>query len=214
MRREDLADEIRGAGNALRYADGPVLISHFIGDRSKSLHSPVNKLKMPDSEIISRAATCSTCDIVASQADIELAEEWADCYQSFARLIWPCIEHEPNCPAQPYISVSKSASKRFQKIKAKFEEKRQAWAEAKAKMTPEERKVHLRKRREARLKREAEDWAVHFARLDAAMKKEEKQGRTKARKPAAKKSKPTKKAKKKPAPKKPTKKKSTKRKSR
>lgn len=214
MKREDLANELRGVGNGLRYADGPVAAVTGIGNSVRSLHSPTNKLKTSDWKIVCMAATCSTCDAVASKADIELAEEWADCYQSFARLIWPCIDHEKHCFARPYISVSKSVSKQFQKIKAKFEAKRQARAEARSKMTPDELASHDERRREVREKRKAKDWAIHIARLKAAIEKEEKQGLTSTRKPAAKKSKPSKKAKKTPAPKKPTKKKSAKRKKR
>lgn len=214
MRREDLANELRGVGNGLRYADGPVAVITGFGNSMRSLNSPINKLKTSDWKIVRMAATCSTCDAVASKADIELAEDWADCYQSFARLIWPCIDHQKGCPAEPYISVSKSVSKQFQKIKAKFEAKRQARAEARSKMTPDELAAHDKARREAREKREVEDWAIHIAQLKAALKKHEKQARRSTRKPAKKKSKPSKKVKKKPAPKKLTKKKSAKRKKR
>lgn len=214
MKREDLANELRGVGNGLRYADGPVAAVTGIGNSVRSLHSPANKLKTPDWKIVRMAATCSVCDAVASKADIELAEEWADCYQSFARLIWPCIDHEKHCFARPYISVSRAVSKQFQKIRAKFEAKRKARAEARSKMTPDELASHDEKRREAREKREAEDWKIYLTRLKAAIEKEDKQGRASARKPAAKKSRPSKKVKKKPAPKKPTKKKSGKRKKR
>jgi hypothetical protein len=108
---------------------------------------------MPDELIVTMAATCSTCDAVASKIDIELAEEWADCYQAYARLIWPCIEHEEWCFGEPYIPVSKSASRRFKKIKEKFDAKRKAWAEAKAKMTPDELEARREARREAGLQR-------------------------------------------------------------
>jgi len=214
MKREALADEIRGAGNAVRFADGPVLIGRTENGKMKILHSPEGKLGLPDEEIIRMAATCSTCEAVASKGDIELAGEWADCYQSFARFIWPCINHEKGCPAKPYISVSTSASKRFQKIKAKFDAKRQAWAERKAKMTPEELKAHQRDRQKAREGREL----VAFAEmLKKALKAFEEQESQAARKPKAKKAQPakqTKKAKKKPAKKKPAEKKPTKRKRR
>lgn len=214
MRREDLANELRGVGNGLRYADGPVAAVTGIGSSERSLHSPTNKLKTSDWKVVRMAATCSQCDAVASKEDIELAEQWADCYQSFARLIWPCIDHEKHCSALPYISVSESVSKHFQKLKARFEAKRQARAEARSKMTPDELASHNKKRREAREKREAEDWKIYFSRLQAAVEKEKKQGKASARKPAAKKSRPAKTAKKKPAPKKPSKKKSPKRKKR
>jgi hypothetical protein len=153
VKREDLANEIRGAGMALRFADGPVTVTSFRRSKTISHHSAVNKLKMPDELIVTMAATCSTCDAVASKIDIELAEEWADCYQAYARLIWPCIDHEEWCFGKPYIPVSKSASKRFRKIKEKFDAKRKARADAKAKMTPDELKAQLEARREAGLNR-------------------------------------------------------------
>jgi hypothetical protein len=108
---------------------------------------------MPDDLIVTMAATCSTCDAVASKIDIELAEGMADCYQAYARLIWPCIDHEEWCSGEPYIPVSKSASKRFKKIKETFDAKRKARADAKAKMTPDELKAHREANREAGLKR-------------------------------------------------------------
>ena len=156
MKREELANEIRGAGHALRYADGPVTCTSFGGGKTRSHHSPVGKLKMPDELIVTMAATCSTCDAVASKIDIELAEEWADCYQAYARLIWPCIDHEEWCLGEPYIPISKSASKRFRRIKEKFDAKRKAQADAKAKMTSDEPKARLEARREAGLKRKNE----------------------------------------------------------
>jgi hypothetical protein len=211
MNRKDLANEIRGAGNGLRYADGPVFAISLIGD-DQSPKCPINKLTTSDWKIIRTASTCSTCEAVASKKDIELCEEWADCYQSFARLIWPCINHAEWCPAEPYIPVHKAASKRFEKIKAKFDAKRRAWAEKKAKMTPAELKAHRRKQRKAR-----EDRAL--ARLAEAYKASkqafEEQDRQAARKRKAKKAKAAvKNAKKKPAKKKPAGKKPTKRKRR
>jgi hypothetical protein len=214
MKREDLANEIRGAGHALRYADGPVFASSWIGGEAQSLHSPVNKLKTPDSTIILMASTCSECDAVASKIDRTLAEDWADCYQSFARLIWPCITHEEECTAKPYIPVSKSASKRFHKLKAKFDAKRKAWAEKKAKMTPEELEAHRHSRRRTREEKEKKYWAEVLSSATQAL---QKQARRATRKSTAKKAKPatkSKKAKKKPAGKKPAGKKPTKRKRR
>jgi hypothetical protein len=141
MKRKDLANEIRGAGFGLRYADGPATMTSRVGNRLVSHHSPKSKLRMPDAMIIGLAASCSTCEVVASVEDIELATEWADCYQSFARLIWPCIPHKKRCPAKPYIPVSKSAVRYFQKAKAEFDAKRKARAEARAKMTPRSRRL-------------------------------------------------------------------------
>lgn len=126
MDQAKLADEIRGAGNAVRFADGPVIGGSWKNGKFVAMHSPRTKLKTPDSEVIRMASTCSTCDAVASKSDRESAQEWSDCYQSFARLIWPCINHEPGCIAEPYISVSEEASARFAKIKAKFEAERKA----------------------------------------------------------------------------------------
>lgn len=177
MKREDLANEIRGAGMALRFADGPVTVTSFRGSKTISHHSVVNKLKMSDERIVTMAATCSTCDAVASKVDIELAEEWADCYQAYARLIWPCIDHQEWCFGEPYIPVSKLASKRFRKIKEKFDAKRKARADAKAKMTPDELKAHREARREAGLKRKNGDSANDLrgyleARWEARLKRE------------------------------------------
>ncbi|MEI7601882.1 MAG: hypothetical protein WCJ41_21530 [Aestuariivirga sp.] len=237
MKREDLANEIRGAGMALRYADGPVTVTSFRGSKTISHHSAVNKLKMPDELIVTMAATCSTCDAVASKMDIELAEEWADCYQAYARLIWPCIDHEEWCFGEPYIPVSKSASRRFRKIKEKFDAKRKARADAKAKMTPDELKARLEARREAGLKRKnaasATDLRSYIeARREARLKRKndpaatmkkvankgmQEPGKKKAPVSKAKKSKPAKKAssvKKKTSPKKPSGKKPPKRKKR
>lgn len=135
MNRKNLADEIRGAGFAVRYADGPVIGGMWGDDDDfEALESPASKLETPDWTVIRRASTCSECEAVASKVDIELAEAWADCYQSFARLIWPCIDHEPECEAEPYLPVSEKASKVFKQLKAKFQAKRkEMWAELEAK---------------------------------------------------------------------------------
>lgn len=126
MDRAKLADEIRGAGNAVRFADGPVIGGSWRNGKFRSMHSPRAKIKTPDWKVIRTASTCHTCDAVASKKDRELAQEWADCYQSFARLIWPCINHDPDCIAEPYISVSEQASAWFAKLKSKFEARRKA----------------------------------------------------------------------------------------
>ena len=125
MKREDLADEIRGAGNAVRFADGPVLIGRSVRGKTKILHSPQGKLGVSDEEIIRMAATCSTCDASATQFDVEFAEAVADCYRSFARLIWPCIDHAKDCEAEPYLPVHEGPMQAFAKVKAAFEKRRQ-----------------------------------------------------------------------------------------
>lgn len=130
MKQNDLADEIRGAGLALRYADGPVVGVRTERGKRRRLESPGRKLRSPDWLIIRYAATCSTCDAVATENDIEFAQDAADCYQSFARLIWPCIAHEQYCKAKPYLRVSKKSMRMFAKVKARFEAKRRAREEA------------------------------------------------------------------------------------
>lgn len=125
MNREELADEIRGAGAAVRFADGPVLSMRRIKGKPTVLHSWEGKLKVPDEEIIRMAATCFTCDAAASAFDIEFASDVADCYRSFARLIWPCIDHEEYCSAEPYLPVHEGSQKDFAKVKAEFEKRRQ-----------------------------------------------------------------------------------------
>ena len=139
MNRNDLANEIRGAGFALRYADGPVIGQIVRNGKPKNLHSVQRKLKLSDWDIIEMAATCSSCDEKASQFDIGFAEDVADCYQSFARMIWPCIDHEPGCPAKPYISVSGKSQRSFARLKAKFEEMQRVRAEQAA-MPPQTRR--------------------------------------------------------------------------
>jgi hypothetical protein len=124
VKRENLADEIRGAGAAVRFADGPVLIMRRIKGKPTVVHSWQGKLKVPDEEIIRMAATCSTCDAAASAFDIEFASDVADCYRSFARLIWPCIDHEEGCEAEPYLPVHEGSQKDFAKVKAEFEKRR------------------------------------------------------------------------------------------
>jgi len=126
MDRTKLADEIRGAGRALRFADGPVMGFSFKSKSIRAHHSPRNKIKTSDWDIIRMAATCSQCDAAASATDIEFTEEWADCYQSFARMIWPIIDHDPDCEAEPYLPVSDAATKEFLKAKKRFEAERHA----------------------------------------------------------------------------------------
>lgn len=121
MNRKDLANEIRAAGFALRYADGPVVRFSLRDGEVKGANQALRKLRASDAKIIRMAAKCSECDAVASEYDVTFAEAAADCYQSFARLIWPCIDHAPGCRATPYLPVSERAAKSFAKIKAKFE---------------------------------------------------------------------------------------------
>jgi hypothetical protein len=121
MNRKDLANEIRAAGFALRYADGPVTRFSFRDGEVKGANQSLRKLRASDTKIVSMAATCSQCDAAAHEYDVKFAEEAADCYQSFARLIWPCIDHAPGCRATPYLPVSEKAAKSFAKIKAKFD---------------------------------------------------------------------------------------------
>jgi hypothetical protein len=121
MERKKLAHEIRSAGFALRYADGPVMRFSFRDGQAKKTNQSLRKLRSSDAKIISLASTCSQCDAVASHYDIEFATDAADCYQSFARLIWPCIDHDPVCDAEPYLSVSGKATKSFAKVKARFD---------------------------------------------------------------------------------------------
>lgn len=172
MDRESLAHEIRSAGNAIRFADGPVIRFETVNGIVRNANQGIRKLKLPDAEIIRNAATCSTCDAEASQFDIEFATESADCYQSFARLIWPCISHQKGCPAQPCISVWRAASKRFQRIKAKFDAKRQAWAEARGRMTSEELEADRKSRRKARKAREKQCLGGLLSQLQKAMQQQ------------------------------------------
>jgi len=125
MTPKDLADEIRGAGVGFRFADGPVSVMSFSRGKGKNNTSEKVKMQIVDLEIIEMAATCSTCDQVASKFDIDFATESADCYQSFARLIWPCIDHVEKCPAEPYLPVHEGPMRSFAKVKAEFEKLRE-----------------------------------------------------------------------------------------
>lgn len=121
MNRKDLANEIRGAGQAWRFADGPVVTFSSRDKKSTRKMITRGKLRLSDQQIVEMAATCSTCEAVASPHDIRWAEDAAEDYQGFARLIWQVIEHSPACPATPYIPVYEGAKRRFAKAKAKFE---------------------------------------------------------------------------------------------
>jgi len=201
MDRKQLADEIRGAGMAMRYADGPV-IGFKAGKSLRATHSPREKLQTPDLEIIRRASTCFTCDARASDFDIEFVEQMAGDYQGFARLIWPCIKHEPWCPAEPYISISEEAAEILAKARKKYEAQLKAKEAQKAaklirgpKATPEKKK-----QQEKEAVKAAKKIASLEAELEAARKALQKQSRRVTKKAVRKK--PTK------AKKKPTKKKS------
>lgn len=125
--------------------------------------------------------------------------------------IWPCIDHEDYCDAEPYLPVSESASKRFKEVKARFNAKRKAWADAKAKMTPEELKSYLDARRDTRIKREADALAEANK---AAQKGLQKSKRRDARSPKVQKAKKASKVRNKTAKKRRPLKKSAKRKKR
>ena len=125
MKPKDLADEIRGAGAGFRFADGPVIIASIGKGKGRSDTSEKVKMQLPDFQIIGMAASCSTCEQVASEFDVDFAAESADCYQSFARLIWPCIDHVEGCPAEPYLPVHEGPKRSFVKVKAEFERLRE-----------------------------------------------------------------------------------------
>lgn len=201
MDRKKLAEEIRGAGLAIRYLDGPVL-EWRPGKRPKAMHTPQGKLKTSDLEIIRMASTCHTCDAYASDSDIEFVESMADDYQGFARLIWPSVKHQPWCPAEPYISISEEAAEILATARKKFE------AQLKAKEAKKAAKL-LRGPKATREKKqpqqkEAEKVATKIASLEAeleaarkALRNQMRRGTKKAARkkvPAAKK-KPTKKKK-------------------
>jgi hypothetical protein len=154
MKRHDLANEIRGVGHGLRYADGPVFGIRHIDGKRMATNSPQNKLATSDLTIIRMAATCFECLAEAPMFDIEFAEEVADCYQSFARLIWPCIDHEEGCGAVPHISVSEHAQSHFAKVKAEFDRRRaehaQQLASPAGKATPKKRAKKVTARPKAR----------------------------------------------------------------
>lgn len=192
MDRKKLADEIRSAGNALRYADGPVIGGGWRGGKFRSLHSPMRKLKTPDALIIRMASTCSTCDASASKRDRETVEQMADCYQSFARLIWPCINHEPYCEAQPYIPVHEGAAKAISKAKEKLEARRKAKeAEKAANVTrgrnPRPERQEQQQKKSVALKKAAKKIASLEVELAAARKALRDQKRPVAKKAVRKK---------------------------
>jgi len=200
MDRKKLAEEIRGAGSAIRYLDGPVL-EWRPGKPQKAMHTPQEKIKTSDLDIIRMASTCHTCDAYASDSDIEFVESMADDYQGFARLIWPSVKHQPWCPAEPYIFISEEAAEILAKARKKYEARLIAKEAQKAakllrgpKATPEKKKLQEKEAEKA-----AKKIASLEAELEAARKALQKQNRRVTKKAVRKK--PTK-AKKKPAKKK------------
>lgn len=195
MERKQLADEIRGAGLMFRFADGPVsgiLTGRGAGQR---VESPDIKAGLSDWKIIRLASTCSECDAVASKCDTELVEQMAENYEGFARLIWPCIKHEPWCGAEPYISVSEKATDILALAREAFEAKRKAEKIQKAakllrgkKAIPEEKK-----QQEKEAEKVAKKIASLEAALDAARKALREHGRRVTKKAARKKPTTTKK---------------------
>jgi len=120
MKREDLADEIRGAGFALRYADGPVVGGSFSSKRSTAKQIERRKLKESDLVVIRRASTCFNCEGRASDIDIEFTETMASNYKDFGKLIWLCIDHDIDCDSVSDISVSEKAGRKFLESKEKW----------------------------------------------------------------------------------------------
>ena len=120
MKREDLADEIRGAGFALRYADGPVVRASFSSKRSMGKQIERRKLKESDLVVIRRASTCFNCGGRASDIDIEFTEMMASNYKDFGKLIWLCIDHDIDCDSVSDISVSEKAGLKFLEAKEKW----------------------------------------------------------------------------------------------
>jgi hypothetical protein len=123
MKREDLAEEIRGAGFALRYADGPVMWGRIESKKHPAEQSTRRKLKESDWVIVRRASTCHTCGKRASDTDIEFVESMASNYQDFGRLIWLSIKHARGCDALSDIAVSEAAKKKFAKAREKWTRK-------------------------------------------------------------------------------------------
>lgn len=127
MNRKDLAEEIRGAGFALRYADGPVIRSSLKSKKPVSKQIRNRKLKESDWTIIRRASTCFTCKKRASESNIEEAVEMASDYKSFARQIWMALEHRDYCDYyeadSPYMAVSEEAKTKFAKARKKYTRK-------------------------------------------------------------------------------------------
>lgn len=123
MNRKDLAEEIRGAGFALRYADGPVIGGSLKIKKPVSKQIKNRKLKESDWTTIRRASTCFTCRKRASDSNIEEAIEMASDYKSFARQIWMALTHREYCEYyeadSPYMEVSEEAKAKFAEARKK-----------------------------------------------------------------------------------------------
>jgi hypothetical protein len=188
MDRKKLADEIRGAGNALRFADGPVVGGSWRGEKFRSHHSPLRKLKATDSDIIRMASTCSTCSAFASRRDREAVVQMADCYQSFARLIWPCIDHVSGCTAQPYIEIDEQAARVLAKAKKKLAARRQAKNAENARPVIQPRNLETQIQQSEEIKKAAKKIASLEVELAAARKALRKKKRPAAKKAVRKRS--------------------------
>lgn len=114
MLRKQLAKELR-KGHLWQYADDRVAKISFRDPNS------TDKAKASDWDLVLAASTCYTCDGEASKEDIVRAEKSARGYESFEKLIWPCIEHERGCRAKPYSQgIGKLVAKEQAKIKAEM----------------------------------------------------------------------------------------------
>lgn len=131
MNRQDLAEQIRGAGFALRYADGPVIGGSFNSTTPFFKQMPTRKLKESDGVVVRRAATCHNCGKRASDSDIKEAIEMASDYRSFARQIWMAINHRDDCDAEPYMPVSEKAKRSTAKLRWKQTQKAKEQAKKK-----------------------------------------------------------------------------------
>ena len=138
MKREDLAEQIRGAGFALRYADGPVIGGSFNNMTPVFKQMTTRKLRESDGVVVRRASTCHTCSKRASVSDIEEAIEMASDYRSFARQIWIAINHHDDCDAEAYMPVSDKAKRSV--AKARFKQAKKAKPKAKKKVAKEVKK--------------------------------------------------------------------------
>ena len=116
-------------------------------------------------------------------------------------MIWPCLTHEPDCLAEPYISISEEAAEILAKARKKYEARliaKEAHKAAKLlrgpKATPEKKQ-----QQEKEAEKAAKKIASLEAELEAARKALQKQNRQVTKKAVSKK---VTKAKKKPPKKK------------
>lgn len=119
-----LADEIRGSDRGVRYANEVTpVVRVTTGSKVKVMHSPETKLLTSDADIIRRASTCSECMAQASAADIKSCTAKADCYTTYAKLVWPFIKHTQWCPCtrRPAIRIDPAAAKEYTQFKTAFE---------------------------------------------------------------------------------------------